>query len=156
LTGSGQAVVAIAASLMGLLTACGDSGSVTQAPPPTTTTTQAPAPTTVTTQAPPPTTTNTTLEAEPSHCSSATPDTLHAAAQMDIGSRVHQPFTIDEIQCADDWIRARIPGVPAYPQGAMVLFHYTEGRWTVAGFGSGFSCAEEGAPAAVAEQFGCP
>jgi hypothetical protein len=136
-TGSGQAVVAIAASLTGLLTACGDSGSVAQAPPPTTTT---------------PTT---TLEAKPSHCSSATPDTLHAAAQMDIGSRVHQPFTIDEIQCADDWVDARIPGVPEYPQGAMVLFRYTEGRWTVVEFGSGFSCIEHGVPAAVASQIGC-
>jgi hypothetical protein len=74
---------------------------------------------------------------------------------MDIGSRVHQPFTIDEIQCADDWVDARIPGVPEYPQGAMVLFRYTEGRWTVVEFGSGFSCIEHGVPAAVASQIGC-
>ena len=107
------------------------------------------APTTV------PTPTAATSPAPVSHCSEATPDTLRTTAEMNWGAQIVTPFTVDAIACADDWATARIPARDAYPQNAKLLFRYTGGGWSGVAFGSGFSCAEKGVPAATAARIGC-
>lgn len=93
-------------------------------------------------------------EAE-SHCGTATIDALTTATEMQYGSNIVHPFTLENVQCSGDWARARIPARPEYGNSAMVLFHYTGGGWSAANFGSGFSCTESGTPAADAAALGC-
>lgn len=90
-----------------------------------------------------------------SHCSEATPETLRTNAEMNWGAQIARPFTVDSIVCADDWATARIPARDAYPQNTKLLFRYTGGGWSGVAFGSGFTCAEKGVPAATAVRLGC-
>lgn len=96
-----------------------------------------------------------TSAAPVSHCGEATPATLHTTAEMNWGSQIVAPFTVDTIVCADDWATARIPARDAYPQNAKALFRYTGGGWSGVAVGSAFSCAEKGVPAATATRLGC-
>ncbi|MCS3778575.1 LppP/LprE family lipoprotein [Tsukamurella ocularis] len=98
---------------------------------------------------------STATPAPVSHCAEATPENLRTNAEMNWGTQIVKPFTVDSVTCVDDWASARIPARDAYPQSAKLLFRYTGGGWSGVAFGSGFSCAEKGVPTTTAARLGC-
>lgn len=97
--------------------------------------------------------TTTTITPPASHCGTATPATLHDAADMQYGTRLTQPFTLVDIICDGQWAIARTQS--AAPQPVRVLFRYTGGGWSALDMGSGFVCTDKGVPAETATKLEC-